>query len=219
MTPERTCLAIVLAAGEGTRMRSARPKVLHAVAGRSLLAHVLAAVRAAGGTMTAVVVGPGADAVAAEARRVLPGADDLRAGGAPRHRARGARRQERDRARRRRRPGHLRRYAADPAADADADARGAGRGRGDRGARLPPGGPDRLWAAGAGGRRARRHPRGARRQPGGARARSVQRRPDGVRRPDGARDPRRGSATTIARANTISPMRSRSPGRWGSRRS
>src|SRR5271167_2962125 len=40
----RTCLAIVLAAGEGTRMRSALPKVLHAVAGRSLLAHVLAAI-------------------------------------------------------------------------------------------------------------------------------------------------------------------------------
>jgi bifunctional UDP-N-acetylglucosamine pyrophosphorylase/glucosamine-1-phosphate N-acetyltransferase len=49
--------------------------VLHAVAGRSLLAHVLAAVRAAGGTMTAVVIGPGADAVATEARRILPGAD------------------------------------------------------------------------------------------------------------------------------------------------
>ena len=40
----RTCLAIVLAAGEGTRMRSALPKVLHAIAGRSLLAHVLAAI-------------------------------------------------------------------------------------------------------------------------------------------------------------------------------
>ena len=37
----RTCLTIVLAAGEGTRMRSSRPKVLHEVAGRSLLAHVL----------------------------------------------------------------------------------------------------------------------------------------------------------------------------------
>src|SRR5712672_2243280 len=54
---ERNCLAIVLAAGEGTRMRSARPKVLHEIAGRSLLAHVLDAVRAAGGTATAVVVG------------------------------------------------------------------------------------------------------------------------------------------------------------------
>ena len=72
---DRTCLAIVLAAGEGTRMRSEKPKVLHAVAGQSLLAHVLAAVRAAGGTSAAVVVGPDAEAVAAEARRVLPDAE------------------------------------------------------------------------------------------------------------------------------------------------
>jgi len=70
----RTCLAIVLAAGEGTRMRSARPKVLHAIAGRSLLGHVLAAVAEAGVTATAIVIGPGQDAVAAEAKRVLPGA-------------------------------------------------------------------------------------------------------------------------------------------------
>jgi bifunctional UDP-N-acetylglucosamine pyrophosphorylase/glucosamine-1-phosphate N-acetyltransferase len=70
---DRTCLAIVLAAGEGTRMRSARPKVLHQIGNRSLLAHVLDAVRAAGGT-AAVVVGPNADAVAAEAQRVLPDA-------------------------------------------------------------------------------------------------------------------------------------------------
>ena len=75
MTPARSCLAIVLAAGEGTRMRSAHPKVLHAVAGRSLLAHVLEAVREAGGSMAAVVIAPGADAVGAEARRVLPDAD------------------------------------------------------------------------------------------------------------------------------------------------
>jgi bifunctional UDP-N-acetylglucosamine pyrophosphorylase/glucosamine-1-phosphate N-acetyltransferase len=72
---ERTCLAVVLAAGEGTRMRSAQPKVLHAIAGRSLLAHVLDAVRSAGSTATAVVIGPGADAVATEARRVLPDAE------------------------------------------------------------------------------------------------------------------------------------------------
>jgi bifunctional UDP-N-acetylglucosamine pyrophosphorylase / glucosamine-1-phosphate N-acetyltransferase len=70
----RTCLAIVLAAGEGTRMRSARPKVLHHVAGQSMLAHVLTAVGAAGTTATAVVVGPGQDEVVAEAKRVLPGA-------------------------------------------------------------------------------------------------------------------------------------------------
>jgi bifunctional UDP-N-acetylglucosamine pyrophosphorylase / glucosamine-1-phosphate N-acetyltransferase len=72
---DRSCLAIVLAAGEGTRMRSRRSKVLHEIAGRSLLAHVLAAVEAAGGTATAVVIGPEAEPVAAEARRVLPGAE------------------------------------------------------------------------------------------------------------------------------------------------
>ena len=41
----RRCLTIVLAAGEGVRMRSARPKVLHELAGRSMLAHVLSTVR------------------------------------------------------------------------------------------------------------------------------------------------------------------------------
>src|SRR5499427_3276432 len=75
LAAERTCLAIVLAAGEGTRMRSTRPKVLHAIAGQSLLAHVLDAVRKAGGSKTAVVVGLGADAVAAEAKRVVPDAE------------------------------------------------------------------------------------------------------------------------------------------------
>jgi bifunctional UDP-N-acetylglucosamine pyrophosphorylase/glucosamine-1-phosphate N-acetyltransferase len=69
---KRTCLAIVLAAGEGTRMRSARPKVLHAIAGRSLLSHVLHAVRGAGVEACAVVVGPDSPAVADEARHVLP---------------------------------------------------------------------------------------------------------------------------------------------------
>ena len=68
----RSCLAIVLAAGEGTRMRSTLPKVLHAVAGRTLLAHVLAALAEAGGTQTAVVVGPDREDVAAEAKRIAP---------------------------------------------------------------------------------------------------------------------------------------------------
>ena len=36
--------AIVLAAGKGTRMKSALPKVLHQVAGKSMLAHVLTSV-------------------------------------------------------------------------------------------------------------------------------------------------------------------------------
>ena len=71
----RTCLAIVLAAGEGTRMRSARPKVLHPLAGRTLLAHVLGAVVQSGVIATAVVIGPGEDAVAAEAKRVSPDAE------------------------------------------------------------------------------------------------------------------------------------------------
>ena len=70
----RTCLTIVLAAGEGSRMRASRPKVLHAVAGRTLIAHVLEAVKQAGGAV-AVVVGPGRDDVVAEVKRVLPAAD------------------------------------------------------------------------------------------------------------------------------------------------
>jgi bifunctional UDP-N-acetylglucosamine pyrophosphorylase/glucosamine-1-phosphate N-acetyltransferase len=72
---ERTCLAIVLAAGEGTRMRAELPKVLHQVGGRSLLAHVLDAVRDAGVDATAVVIAADATAVAVEARRVLPAAE------------------------------------------------------------------------------------------------------------------------------------------------
>lgn len=67
----RTCLSIVLAAGEGTRMRSSRPKVMHAIGQRSLIWHVLGAVREASGA-TAVVVGPGQDAVTAELKSVAP---------------------------------------------------------------------------------------------------------------------------------------------------
>jgi bifunctional UDP-N-acetylglucosamine pyrophosphorylase/glucosamine-1-phosphate N-acetyltransferase len=60
-------LALILAAGEGTRMRSRLPKVLHKVGGRSLLGHVMSAVKAADFDAVAVVVGPDHDAVAAEA--------------------------------------------------------------------------------------------------------------------------------------------------------
>ena len=69
---ERRALAVVLAAGEGTRMKSALPKVLHRVAGRSMLAHVLASVADAGIADVAVVVGPGRDDVRAEAERAWP---------------------------------------------------------------------------------------------------------------------------------------------------
>jgi bifunctional UDP-N-acetylglucosamine pyrophosphorylase/glucosamine-1-phosphate N-acetyltransferase len=67
-TSSRTCLAIVLAAGEGKRMRSQTPKVLHRLAGRSMLAHILATTLAAGVDALAVVVGPGREDVGAEAR-------------------------------------------------------------------------------------------------------------------------------------------------------
>lgn len=69
---QRTCLVIVLAAGEGVRMRSRKPKVLHEIGGRSLLGHVLRAVAGAGATDIAVVVGPGHEAVVDEARRLAP---------------------------------------------------------------------------------------------------------------------------------------------------
>jgi bifunctional UDP-N-acetylglucosamine pyrophosphorylase/glucosamine-1-phosphate N-acetyltransferase len=69
----RTCLTIVLAAGEGTRMRASRPKVLHAIGSFPLIAHVLAAVRETDGA-AAVVVGPGQEKVAAAATATLPAA-------------------------------------------------------------------------------------------------------------------------------------------------
>jgi bifunctional UDP-N-acetylglucosamine pyrophosphorylase / glucosamine-1-phosphate N-acetyltransferase len=68
----RRCLTIVLAAGEGVRMRSARPKVLHELAGRSMLAHVLDAVLEGAASDVAVVVGPDRDDVAAEALKAAP---------------------------------------------------------------------------------------------------------------------------------------------------
>ncbi len=66
---ERRLLIIILAAGKGTRMLSAQPKVLHSIAGRSLLGHVMAAAAGAGAVRTAVVIGPGMDDVQAEALR------------------------------------------------------------------------------------------------------------------------------------------------------
>jgi bifunctional UDP-N-acetylglucosamine pyrophosphorylase/glucosamine-1-phosphate N-acetyltransferase len=70
----RSSLTIVLAAGEGTRMRSSLPKVLHPVAGQSLLAHVLTAAPKGTATALAVVIGPDHQAVADEARRRRPDA-------------------------------------------------------------------------------------------------------------------------------------------------
>jgi bifunctional UDP-N-acetylglucosamine pyrophosphorylase/glucosamine-1-phosphate N-acetyltransferase len=72
--PPRSSLTIVLAAGEGTRMRSSIPKVLHPVAGQSLLAHVLRAAPSGAGDALAVVVGPGQQAVEQETKRLRPDA-------------------------------------------------------------------------------------------------------------------------------------------------
>ena len=62
--PDRPVAVIVLAAGEGTRMKSASlPKVLHGFAGRSLLGHALAATRDLDPQQTVVVIGHGRDQV------------------------------------------------------------------------------------------------------------------------------------------------------------
>ncbi|KQP93775.1 bifunctional N-acetylglucosamine-1-phosphate uridyltransferase/glucosamine-1-phosphate acetyltransferase [Methylobacterium sp. Leaf113] len=71
---DRSLTAIVLAAGKGTRMRSDLPKVLHRVAGRTLLGHVLTAAQGAGATRIAVVAEPGQAAVAREIATLAPGA-------------------------------------------------------------------------------------------------------------------------------------------------
>src|SRR6202048_274301 len=70
----RSSLTIVLAAGEGTRMRSSVPKVLHPVAGQSLLAHVLGAAPKGAGAALAVVIGPDHGSVAEETKRLRPDA-------------------------------------------------------------------------------------------------------------------------------------------------
>ncbi len=64
---------ILLAAGQGTRMKSDRPKVLHAVAGAPLLAHALQAGRALSPERTVVVTGHGGESVAAAAHAAAPG--------------------------------------------------------------------------------------------------------------------------------------------------
>ena len=62
-TADASLEVIVLAAGQGKRMASTRPKVLHQLAGRPLLAHVLDTVTSLGPDRTHVVVGHGADQV------------------------------------------------------------------------------------------------------------------------------------------------------------
>jgi bifunctional UDP-N-acetylglucosamine pyrophosphorylase/glucosamine-1-phosphate N-acetyltransferase len=61
---DRPLAVVVLAAGKGTRMRSALPKVLHKVAGRAMVGHVVAAAEALGAERVVVVLAPGMDDVA-----------------------------------------------------------------------------------------------------------------------------------------------------------
>src|SRR5215831_2359932 len=55
--------AVILAAGQGTRMKSAKPKVMHGIAGLPILGHVIAAARGADVDRIVVVVAPGATEV------------------------------------------------------------------------------------------------------------------------------------------------------------
>ena len=69
---------VILAAGEGTRMKSALlPKVMHGFAGRSMLGHVLAAVEPLGASSTTVVVGNGRDKVSAHLASIAPAANPV----------------------------------------------------------------------------------------------------------------------------------------------
>ncbi|MCF1494590.1 bifunctional UDP-N-acetylglucosamine diphosphorylase/glucosamine-1-phosphate N-acetyltransferase GlmU [Agrobacterium vitis] len=64
----RTCLAVILAAGDSTRMKSAMSKVLHPVAGLPMIAHVMQAIAASDIVDVALVVGRDADKVTQTAR-------------------------------------------------------------------------------------------------------------------------------------------------------
>ena len=67
MTSDKLAV-VVLAAGQGTRIESARPKVLHEVAGKSMLGHVLDAAATLAPERIVVVLGPGMEAVAEATR-------------------------------------------------------------------------------------------------------------------------------------------------------
>jgi bifunctional UDP-N-acetylglucosamine pyrophosphorylase/glucosamine-1-phosphate N-acetyltransferase len=68
----RPSVVVILAAGEGKRMKSATPKVLHPVAGRTLLGHVIEAASTLEPHHLVVVVGHGRDAVCAHIEEVAP---------------------------------------------------------------------------------------------------------------------------------------------------
>jgi bifunctional UDP-N-acetylglucosamine pyrophosphorylase / glucosamine-1-phosphate N-acetyltransferase len=71
--PDNDLAVIVLAAGQGTRMKSKHPKVLHEVGGRSLIGHIAAELAGLGASRVVLVVGPDMDAVLDSARAAAPG--------------------------------------------------------------------------------------------------------------------------------------------------
>src|SRR5438270_5171164 len=73
MSSYRPLAAVVLAAGEGTRMRSARPKPLHRLCGRPLVLHVLDALAELELERAVVVVGHGAERVTKTLQEQAPG--------------------------------------------------------------------------------------------------------------------------------------------------
>ena len=72
---DRSLLVIVLAAGLGTRMKSKTPKVLHKVAGRTMLGHVLHGAMMLGADKLAVVTGPEGVEIEAVTRATFPDAE------------------------------------------------------------------------------------------------------------------------------------------------
>ena len=72
MTSSRPSVVVILAAGEGKRMKSATPKVLHPVAGRTLLGHVIEAASSLEPQHLVVVVGHGRDQVVPYVEEVAP---------------------------------------------------------------------------------------------------------------------------------------------------
>jgi bifunctional UDP-N-acetylglucosamine pyrophosphorylase/glucosamine-1-phosphate N-acetyltransferase len=72
VTTSRPSVVVILAAGEGKRMKSATPKVLHAVAGRSLLGHVIEAASSVEPHHLVVVVGHGREQVVAHVEEIAP---------------------------------------------------------------------------------------------------------------------------------------------------
>ncbi|PDQ18906.1 bifunctional N-acetylglucosamine-1-phosphate uridyltransferase/glucosamine-1-phosphate acetyltransferase [Mesorhizobium sanjuanii] len=72
---QRSCLSVILAAGEGTRMKSALPKVLHKIAGLPMVAHVVKAAEAAGAGDQALVIGHGAEEMRKAAQKFAPKAE------------------------------------------------------------------------------------------------------------------------------------------------